>query len=223
MNDINQKIPFAQSINNFAERKIASEIQLLGKALPCSVVAVSGSIVTVSFDVNTGGATLPTVTIPIFGGEYIRYPTQVGDKGFTIPADVSLRGVSGLGTGIPDLSDPGNLTALVFMPVGNKSWFSVNPNYLVMYGQEGVEITTKNLDCKLTLTSSGITIDLNGGNLNINNGNVIIAGNLTVEGSITGMAGGSITGSMVNNGKDIGSTHVHSGVDSGPDNSGPPV
>ena len=223
MSDIDQKIPFAKSINNFAERKVASALQLTGKALPCSVVSVSGSIVTVSFDVITNGITLPQVTIPMFGGEYIRYPTQVGDKGFVIPSDVSLRGVTGLGTGTPDLSDPGNLTALVFMPVGNKNWFSVNSNYLVMYGESGVEITTKNSDCKLTLTSSGITIDLNGGNLNINNGNVIIEGNLTVDGLITGLSGAEITGTMSSNGVNIGNTHVHSGVQTGVSNSGPPT
>lgn len=223
MSNIDQKIPFSLSINNFAARKVASALQLTGKALPCYVVSVSGSIVTVAFDVIVKNITLPQVTVPMFGGEYIRYPTQPGDKGFVIPADTSLRNVSGLGTGTPDLSDPGNLTALVFMPVGNKNWFSVNSNYLVMYGQTGVEITTKNQDCKLTLTSSGITIDLNGGTLNVNNGDVVIDQNLTVNGTLTSLDGAYITGDMINNSVNIGGTHVHSGVDSGPDNSGPPT
>lgn len=223
MSNFDQKIPFALSINKFTERKILGALQLTGKALPCYVVSVSGSIVTVAFDVIVTNETLPNVTIPMFGGEYIRYPTQPGDKGFVIPSDVSLRGVTGLGTGTPGLSDPGNLTALVFMPVGNKNWFSVNSNYLVMYGETGVEITTKTQDCKLTLTSSGITIDLNGGNLTINNGNVIIAENLTVNGTITGLSGADITGAMVNNSVNIGDAHAHSGVTSGVDNSGPPV
>lgn len=211
MSDINQKIPFQQSLNSFAQRKVSKALQMLGQALPARVVGVAGSIVTVAFDVTPpDGVVLPQVTIPIFGGEWIRYPTQVGDKGFVIPADVSLRHVSGLGTGIPDLTDPGNLTALVFMPVGNANWFSVNPNYLVLYGKTGVEITTPNLDCTLTLTSSGIVINLNGGNLTINNGNTTMNGNLTVTGTIT------------NNGKNIGSTHTHSGVQPGSGNTGAP-
>ena len=212
MSDINQKIPFQQSLNNFATRKVAKALQMMGQSLPATVTAVSGAIVTVSFDVIApDGVVLPQVTIPLFGGEWIRYPTQIGDKGFVIPSDVSLRHVSGLGTGVPDLTDTGNLTALVFMPIGNTEWVSVNPNYLVMYGKTGVEITTKNFDCKLTLTSSGITIDLNGGNLTINNGNVSINGNVSTTGTIT------------NNGKNIGSTHEHSGVTTGSSNTGTPV
>ena len=124
------------------------------------------------------------------------------------------------------------------MPISNKNWFSVNGQYLVLYGPQGVEITTINQDCKLTLTSSGITIDLNGGNLYVNNGNTTMTGNLTVQGKITGQGGFAIsggtggtmnvtgnivsTGTITNNGKNIGSTHTHSGVQTGSGNTGTP-
>jgi hypothetical protein len=240
MSSIDQKISFAQSINLFADRKINDALQGYSQSFPCYVTSVNGSIVTVKFDVNVpDGITLPEVTCPVAGSEYIRYPIQPGCKGYCIPADVSLRKASGLGTGTPDLSDPGNLTALVFFPFGNTAFFAVNGEYLFMYGETGVEITTKNQDCKLTLTSTGIIIDLNGGNLVVNNGNTTMNGNLTVNGLITGtdgfaISGGSggtmsvdgniaTTGTITNNGKNIGSTHEHSGVTTGSGNTGAPI
>ena len=240
MSSIDQKISFAQSINLFADRKINDALQGYSQSFPCYVTSVNGSIVTVKFDVNVpDGITLPEVTCPVAGSEYIRYPIQPGCKGYCIPADVSLRKASGLGTGTPDLSDPGNLTALVFFPFGNTAFFAVNGEYLFMYGETGEEITTKNQDCKLTLTSTGIIIDLNGGNLVVNNGNTIMNGNLTVNGLITGtdgfaISGGSggtmsvngniaTTGTITNNGKNIGSTHEHSGVTTGSGNTGAPI
>jgi hypothetical protein len=248
MSNVDQKIPFAQSINYFTDRKINDALQSYGQSFPCYVTAVNGSIVTVKFDVTVPeGITLPEVTCPIAGSEYIRYPIQPGCKGYCIPANVSLRNASGLGAGgaPPDLSEPGNLTALVFFPFGNTNFFTVNGQYLVMYGETGVEITTKNQDCKLTLTASGITIDLNGGNLIVNNGNTTMNGNLTVNGLITGTNGFAIsggtggtmnitgninqtgnfqnTGTLTNNGKAVGSTHTHGGVQTGSGTTGTPT
>lgn len=234
---LDQKLPFGQIMGGFTHDQAESSIKNKGRAWPCYVVSVDGAIVTVKFEIQTN-ETIPEVTIPVFGPEYIRYPIQVGDKGFAIPADISLRNMSGLGVGIPDFTNPGNLTALVFMPIGNKNWFDVNGQYLVMYGPEGVVLSTKNMDCTLTLNSSGITINLNGGNLTINNGNTTMNGNLTVNGLITGtqgfnISGGSttaqvtgnvaITGTLSNNGKLVGSTHTHGGVQTGGGTTGVPT
>lgn len=129
-----------------------SELQLMqgvvgdemqGKSLPCHVVAVKGQIVTVQFDILPGGVAVPEVTIPCIGFEYIRNPIQIGDKGFTVPASVSLRGISGLGVGMASLSMPPSLTALVFVPVGNINWSDVDPDKLTMYGPKGVLARTK--------------------------------------------------------------------------------
>ena len=226
MSNVDQKIPFAQSINYFTDRKINDALQSYGQSFPCYVTAVNGSIVTVKFDVTVPeGITLPEVTCPIAGSEYIRYPIQPGCKGYCIPANVSLRNASGLGAGgaPPDLSDPGNLTALVFFPFGNTNFFAVNGQYLVMYGETGVEITTKNQDCKLTLTAAGITIDLNGGNLIVNNGNTTMNGNLTITGDINQTGNFANTGTLTNNSKAVGSTHTHGGVQTGSGTTGTPT
>lgn len=132
------KTPLMNSLNLVAMRRVAEEVELAGKALPCHVVSVSGQIVTVAFDVETD-RTLPNVTIPIATSPYFWQPVQKGDLGMTVPADVYLGGVSGLGGGQASLRQkPGNLTALVFLPVANASWAVPNPDQAVVQGPAGV-------------------------------------------------------------------------------------
>jgi len=228
-----QKTPFSVSMNNFVKQKVGDNQNIQGLILPCTVIAVEGSMVTVNFELLPSEFTFPQVTCPIAEPQYIRMPIQVGDTGVCISASTRLGGISGLGKGKAPLSNPSNLGGLIFVPIGNTNWFSVNPDILFMYGTGGVELTTINRDCSLILNSSGITINLNGGNLNINNGNVTIQDNLTVQGTITGedgfnISGGgggtvNITGTIFNNGKNIGSTHEHSGVQTGGSNTGAPI
>lgn len=135
----NLKTPLFSGLNRFSDRKIQDAAQQAGKALPCHVVAVTGAIVTVAFDVETD-ATLPQVTIPIIGAEYIRLPIRIGDKGVTIAADVRIGNISGLGGSAPRLDLPGNMTALVFVPIGNATWSEVDPDTLVLYSVPGVRI-----------------------------------------------------------------------------------
>lgn len=241
---IDQKLPFGQAISAFTASQTESGIQGQGRAWPCYVTAVTGSIVTVKFEVNTE-ETIPEVTIPVFGPEYIRYPIQLNDKGFAVPADVSLRNMSGLGVGIPDFSNPGNLTSLVFMPIGNKNWSPVDGNALVMYGPNGCVIRDTGSGCVITLTPTGVTtavggttIEVIGDKVTMTTPNVIINGNLTVNGLITGtqgfnISGGTTTavvtgnvnivGTLTNNGKLVGSTHTHGGVQTGGGTTGVPT
>jgi len=199
-----QKIPLAVSLNRFTEKKIQDYNDILGKILPCSVTAVEGNFVTVNFEILADDLTLPPVTIPIAQSQYTRLPIQVGDKGICLAANTRLGGITGEiseTANIPaPLDQPSNLGGLVFMPIGNKTWFTVNGNYLVLYGPQGVEITIPDQSVKLVLTTSGITI----------------TGNLTVNGNI------SSTGTLTNNGKNVGSTHTHSGVTAGTGNTGAP-
>jgi hypothetical protein len=169
-----QKTPLARELNRFAEKKILDAIQLTGKALPCKIASVDGSIVTVSFEIQSD-FTLPQVTIPTGIPEYMRVPFQSGDKGFVIPADARLGGISGLGGGVAELSLPANLAALVFVPVSNNGWFTVDGNLFVMYGPHGLKLQTVDDSVHLILNSSGITIK---GNVNIT-GDVAVTGKLS--------------------------------------------
>jgi len=135
-----QKTPLGHSLNRIAIARAGEAIQKLGKALPCSVVKVSGAIITVKFEVQSG-FTLPNVAIPLFGPEYIRYPIKAGDKGVAYPCAVNIGNMSGLGPNTPsELTEPGNLGALVFFPIGNSSWSAVDANAVTVYGPNGVVI-----------------------------------------------------------------------------------
>jgi hypothetical protein len=152
-----QKTPFQRSINAVAEKRVGDAIQQRGKGLPCSVVSVAGAIVTVKFEVQSG-FTLPQVTIPLFGPEYIRYPIQVGDKGVVVPLDARLGGISGLGGTVADLTVPSNLGALVFLPIGNALWSSVDQNSVTIYGPNGVVMRDTGSNSVITLTPTSISM-----------------------------------------------------------------
>lgn len=157
MSDNAQKTPLTKTLNEFAYKKVLDQIQILGKSLPCSVVSKQGSIITVKFEVQSG-FTLPLVTIPMFGPEYVRYPIQPGDQGMVIAADARLGGVSGLGGGVADLSTPANLTALVFLPISNVAWSAVDEDSVTIYGPNGVVLRDTGSNSVVTLTPAGVII-----------------------------------------------------------------
>jgi len=199
-----QKIPLARSLPVFTTQKAVDEIQRRGQALPGHVISVSGSIVTVAFDVE--GESLPQVTIPLFGPEYIRYPVQVGDKGVAFPCSVYIGNVSGLGGTTPTTTNPGNLSALVWFPCGNANWSSAASNAVTVYGPNGVVLRDTNSDTVFTLTSSGLSV--------------------TAQTSIS-LTVGSHTLSISSTGITIDGrvflAHEHTGVTTGTGTSGPPV
>lgn len=117
------KTPLGRSLNQFAARIATSAIQLTGKSLPASVTeVVSSGIVKVKFEVTADPWTLPEITVPIEYPQYIRYPIKVGDKGLLIAADAKLGGLTGLGSGVANLTRPGNLSALSFVWLGSTDW-----------------------------------------------------------------------------------------------------
>lgn len=135
LNDNTQKTPLAQSLQRLGEAKANDATQALGKGLPCSVVKIiSPGIVTVKFEV-TGPAPLPQITMPVAKSPYIQFPIQVGDKGQAIPSAVRLGGLSGLGSGVPSLTDTvGNLGALAFHPMADTGQTTLDPEALVLHG-----------------------------------------------------------------------------------------
>ena len=197
MADNAQKTWFGRDLNRFAEQKALDALQLTGKALPASVVSVAGSIVTVQFEISAAPFTLPQVTVPILGPEYIRFPTQVGDKGFVVPADARLGAMSGLGKGTASLALPANLSALVFAPFGNKGWSATDDaQAVVIYGPHGAILRTVSGGAKFTVNADGIvanfggkTFTLNGSGMTIDC-DVVITGGLSSSGT-TGLGGGA--------------------------------
>jgi len=169
---ISQKSPFANSINNFTDRKLSDYQQGLGQALPCRVTKVEGAIVTVNFEILPDSKiTLPPVTCPIAESAYVRLPVQEGDYGIVMAADTRLGGISGLGLGKAPLTHASNLGALVFVPIGNKNWATtdpVDPNAVNINAPNGAVIRDTNNKCVITLTPTGVVTTIGGTTFTIN-------------------------------------------------------
>jgi hypothetical protein len=216
-----QKTPFVSSQNAFAARKAQDAIALTGKALPCSIVAIPTPgvpIVTVKFEVQDPTfTTLPNITVPVLGSEYVRLPLQApsggnsGTKGVVTTIDAYLGGISGLGGGVADLSQRGNLSTLIFAPVGNKAWVAVDPQAVTVYAPNGVALRDSQSKVTFTLTPIGIAIV----------GNVTLKGNLSVTGNVTITGGLTATADVVAGGISL-MHHVHS-ASGGTGTGGPPV
>lgn len=186
--------PIQQSFTQGNNKNINDYNQLLGKQLPCHVIEKIGetnSIVTVAFDINSD-FTLPSVTIPVLGFEYIRNPIQIGDKGAAIAFDSRLGGVSGLGESITNLTQPCNLGSLIFVPIGNINWSNVDPNALTMYGLNGVVIRDSASGSIITLTPTNITI-VSENSVIINSGGTSMSLNSDGSFNISGSASGVIS------------------------------
>lgn len=200
-----QKTWYGSSQNQFAEKKIANAIRLLGKALPASVTAVDAThtIVTVKFEIDATPFTLPQVTVPVLGFEYIRFPIQVGCKGRVTPTDARMGAMTGLGSGLATLSTPGNLAALVFEPVGRTTLGEVDdPNAVVIYGPNGVIARNVDGTGKIVVDANHVELTFGSNSITVDDDGVHVTGTLEINGS---------------NYLD----HTHSEVESGDDDTGP--
>ena len=225
MADNAQKTPFVESLKQFTTQAAESFQQLLGKAVPASITAIdeTGTIVTVQFEVKSV-YTLPPVTCPLMGSEYIRFPLKVGDKGMVVPSDLYLGGMSGLGDGVADLTPQANLGAVVFMPFGNKKLTPTDDDKaVVIYGENGVVLRTADSSVRLVVDNEGInfysdngldgSITKDGINLNFKGNFIQInADGINIDGTATG--GTTIDGHTF-------LPHTHDNVQPGSGNSGP--
>ena len=192
--------PLVKSLVGFTGRQIDTAAQILGKSLPCVVEEVlqNGKFVTVSFQVVTDGQSIPNATMPIATSRYIRFPVAVGDIGVAIAADARLSGITGLGAGVADLSVPANLAALLFIPLSTRSFPAQPPNRVLLVSPDGALIQNDAGTAIMSLTSTAIILSVAGHTLTID------ASGIKLDGIAF-------------------ATHVHGGVRSGGDDTGPPV
>lgn len=198
----NNTLWFQRSLNKQAANKARSAIAATGRALPCVVTAVFGSLVTVSFQVQSNNPyTLPELTLPKAESQWMRAPTQVGDAGITVPSDTSIGGINGAGAGVAQINVAyGNLSALIFVPVSSSA-FPVSPdaNKVFVNGPAGAILSDAAQTASVTVSANLVTIK---------------AGSSTwsfAPGALT-MASGVIA-----------ETHIHGGVQGGPSDTGPPI
>lgn len=145
MADNAQKTPIAQTLNRFADGKITSAAQLLGKSIPASAVSVDGTntIVTVKLEVQGAPFKFPEITCPVYGPQWVRWPIQPGDPGVCFSSEYYLGGMSGLGGGVAGLNQMMNLGTLVWFPIGNANFNATdNAQAVVIYGPDGAIIRT---------------------------------------------------------------------------------
>lgn len=140
--------------------------------------------------------------IPVFrfggGGFFIRFPVKAGDFGWlkATDRDMSLIMQRGGLEDWPNTLRQHSFSDGMFFPDTLKSWAidGANADALVIQSLDG-----------------SVCVSLHSGKVKIEATDIEVVGNM------------SVTGTMTNNGVNIGSTHVHSGVDAGPSNTGGPL
>jgi hypothetical protein len=106
-------------MNQWSSKRINSSRERDAKSIPCHVTKVDKDFITVAFETANKIFTPPTVKIPQSMSRFGRDPTQVGDKGYGVPGDYYLGGVTGDSGGNTDFYPRGNLTTLSFQPVSH--------------------------------------------------------------------------------------------------------
>lgn len=218
-----QKLWIGRDLNIIAQRQALSAIATLGKALPATIVSAAGSIVTVSFQVS--GYKIPSATMPAVGSAYIRVPYQPGDAGVVFPADVPLGG-SGAAAAPALNSIYGNLSALVWMPIGSSSFPAADDaNAVCLYGPDGAIIASIDKTVIVRFTKAEVSITPVAGIPIMLNGDVQVAGAFQVAGAIEAVGGGVYAGDLKTAGNIIAGvggadqvglkTHTHGGVQTG--------
>lgn len=187
--DYFSKLWLKKNANELAIRRATELMEGLGCGLPCTVTAVSGQMVTVQWTLDTAPWTLPPVTIPCAGQSPWNYrPTQVGDTGITVPMRVLLGQIIGTSTSATTFAPPGNLSALVFLPVGTKSFVPPDANAYLIQGPNGfIGRTTTGTASSVVTNSNGTTVTYGSDTVTLNsNGLSAAIGSTSI--SVTGSA-----------------------------------
>lgn len=194
-------------------------------ALPAKVVSCDGHSATVQLmitQVMKGGETLalpPLVDVPVGfyrgGGFCVTVPVKAGDEGLVIFAERCIDGwyVSGqqsspLDTRFHDYSDA------FFLPQG-----SSQPNRIPAYSADSLSLQTDDGETFIRIKPGKIIMqgDIEHTGNRTQQGNSLVNGDHSVKGNSE-----SSGGTIKHNGKDIGDTHTHSGVETGGGNTGAP-
>ena len=114
------KHPYPYRMTTWAGKKTNDHQETQAKSIPCHVTKVDKDFIEVAFETANSIFTPPTVKIPQSWSGYSREPTQVGDKGYAVPGNYYLGGVTGDAGGNTDFYPRGNLTTLSFNGVSHK-------------------------------------------------------------------------------------------------------
>jgi hypothetical protein len=151
---------------------------------------------TVAFQVTDPVFTFPTLTVPLASSEFVRLPLQPNAPGIVVALDATNAQISGVSTGTADLTRPGNLESLVFLPIANKNFPSIagdDGNTLILYGPAAsLLLDSKAAKASVKLSASGLTATVEGGNtLTVTPGGVTVT--LASGSTMSVTAGGTLS------------------------------
>lgn len=113
------KLPFQYRMGAWAQNKTNNALEKVAKSIPCHVTEVAKDFIKVAFETANGIFTMPIVKIPQQFSQFSREPTQKGNKGYAVPGNYYLGGVTGDAGGNTNFYPRGNLTTLAFNPVSH--------------------------------------------------------------------------------------------------------
>lgn len=199
--------------------------------LPARVVGFNGdrnnplvSVQIMYLVTKTDGSTIPMsqlASIPVMtmsgGGFLLSFPIKPGDMGWikANDQDMSLFFQSGE-------ASPGNTQRMhsfedgVFIPDIMRGW-TIDP-----VDQENVVLQSLDGTVKLSLSTDTVRMEANSDYVEIGPSGIKSSGDWDHTGKVTITGNIESTGTVKNNGKNIGSTHTHSGVTVGISNTGTP-
>lgn len=190
-------------------------MQEIDKMMPCQVVAIQGNRVSVQILVNmvstagkqTKRAQIPNIPIyqPSAGGYIIRFPVKAGDLGWikATDTDISLF--------LQNLKQCPPNTNLIHKFDSAVFWPDNMGNGIAIAGGDASNLVIQTYDGTTKISVGAGTVAITAPtSVTITSPVVNMSGNLVVSGEVTG------------NGKVL-STHVHSGVQTGSGDTGPPV
>jgi hypothetical protein len=160
-------------------------------------------------------------SIPVFrfgaGGFFIAMPVKAGDYGWikANDRDISLVLQAQMQDKIPNTATFHSFSNAMFFPDTFRQWVIAPTNAQAMVLQS--------LDGTVCIAIHSNKITVNAPTVEVTSPLTKVTGNITMTGTLTVTGPVITTGTVTNNGKNIGSTHQHSGVLPGMANTGGPV
>lgn len=220
MSHLDKKTTGTQDLGASLSAAITQALMQVEGMLPAKVVKVDRTTGRVSVQPmiqmgDTGGnkitrAIVPNIPIMTMGagGIFASFPVQVGDLGFVFSADRD--------------------TSLFHQSQGGMDW--PNTERINQFGDGGfLPLKLFNFSIAGGVLSDGFSlqtddgstfITLKAGEVQINAAMVKIVGDVEHTGNLVRTGDTATIGSTTSNGKNVGDTHTHSGVESGPSNTG---
>lgn len=214
MSHLDKKTTGAKDLGASLSGAITQALMQVDGMLPAKVVKVDRTAGRVSVQPmiqmgDTGGnkitrAIVPNIPIMTMGagGIFASFPVQVGDLGFVFAADRD--------------------TSLFYQSQGGMDW--PNTERIHQFGDGGF-LPLKLFDFSIAggVLSDGFSLQTDDGStfITLKSGEIQLnAAMIKIVGDVEHTGNNATTGTFTNNGKDIGSSHTHSGVVPGGGNSG---